>query len=86
MDLSRKKRWPAFGVACIAISILALVQPFVFGPNLGGRIDIGLRESVPVIVLLLAIMAFVFRERVIWPIIGLLLAAFYVGLHLIPCC
>lgn len=84
-DATRTMERPrsVFSVVCVALSALAIIVPFVVGPNLGGEIDIHLRYLVPFVVTAFAVLAFIRRERVILPIIGIVLTACYIGLHLI---
>jgi hypothetical protein len=86
MDSPRKKPWPVFGVTCLLVSLFPLVLPFVASQNLAVQIETktAIQYSNPVIVVFLAAMAFIFRERAVWPIIGILFGAFYAGLELIP--
>lgn len=72
---------PVAGIACLAVALFALTAPFMLN-----RVDVYLRDFVPFAGLFLAALAFIRRERVLWPIIGLLLTTFYVALHFIPCC
>jgi hypothetical protein len=80
---SLKNPKPVFGVACVTLSGVAIIAPFVISPYLGVEVDMYLRAPVPVIATAMAVLALIRRERAIWPIIGLILTAFYVGLHFI---
>jgi hypothetical protein len=80
---STERPKPVFGIVCVALSAAAILVPLVVGPELGGEIDPHLCYLVPLVVVVLAVLAFIRRERVIWPIIGIVLTAFYIGLHLI---
>src|SRR5271163_2169276 len=68
---------------CVALSAVAIIVPFVAGLNLGSKIDTYLKYLVPIVAPAFAVLAFIRCERVVWPIIGIVLAAFNVGLHLI---
>jgi hypothetical protein len=75
-----KRNWPICGVLSAKLPVL------FFGAEFFGSVEsdiLGL-YVVPIVAALLAIAAFFFRERAIWPILGLIFTAFYVGLHLIP--
>jgi hypothetical protein len=77
------KRGPVLSGVCIALMFLAIVLPFALGPERGGRIDIHLRYVLPFVGAALVVAAFLRRERVLWPVVGLILTGIYVGLHLI---
>ena len=62
---------------------LAIVLPFVLGSERGGQLDVQLRYWLPFVGAALVVAGFVRRERVLWPILGLLLTGIYVGLHFI---
>ena len=80
---SSEKRRPVFGILGVSLLLLVLFVEFAADPRLGGRIDIHIRNILPFLGMALAVLAFIRRERAIWPIIGIVLTAFYVGLHLI---
>lgn len=82
-DRQMKRARSILGVACVSISALAIVLPFLFAPDLGGKIDLHLRYFVPLSSVLLVVMAVARGERIIWPVIGLILTAIHVGLHLL---
>jgi len=62
----------------VAIMFVAIGLPFA----LGGELEPA-PYVLPFIGATLVIAAFVRREGLLWPIVGLLLTAIYVGLHLI---
>jgi hypothetical protein len=77
------KRGPVFSGVCVVVMFLAIALPIALGPERGGSLDVQLRYWVPYDGAALVLAAFVRRERVLWPILGILLTAIYVGLHLI---
>jgi hypothetical protein len=77
------KRGPVLSGVCVVVMFLAIVIPFALGPGLGGYLDLQLRYWLPVVGAALIAAAFIRRERVLWPILRLLLTGIYVGLHLI---
>jgi hypothetical protein len=58
MDRPAKKRWPIFGVSCLVIALVPLATPFVINSPLAYHLEEGFQNSIPVIVLFLAVMAF----------------------------
>lgn len=80
---SLMKRGPIVSGVGVALMALAILLPFVLGPERGGQLDIQLRYFLPFVGAALAVAGFVRRERVLWPILGLLVTGIYVGLHLI---
>ena len=77
------KRGPILSGVCVLVMFFAIILPFALGPERGGSLDVQLRYWVPFFGAALIVAAFLRRERVIWPILGLLLTGIYVGLHLI---
>lgn len=77
------KRGPILSGVCVVVMFLAIVLPFALGPERGGSLDVQLRYWLPFVGAALVVAAFIRRERVLWPILGLLLTGIYVGLHLI---
>ena len=77
------KRRPILSGVCVAVMTLAILLPFVLSPERGGQLDIQLRYFLPFVGAALVVAGFVRGERVLWPMIGLLLTGIYVGLHLI---
>ena len=67
----------------MVVMLLAIILPFALGPERGSSLDVQLRYWLPFVGAALVVTAFVRRERVFWPILGLLLIGIYVGLHLI---
>jgi hypothetical protein len=62
---------------------LAIVLPFALGPERGGQLDVQLRYGLPFVGAALVVAAFIRRERVLWPILGILLTGVYVGVHFV---
>jgi hypothetical protein len=78
-----KQRKPVFGIVCVVLSLLPLIMSFVIGLDSAGQVDIKIRNVMPFLTVGLAMVAFILRESIIWPIIGILLTGFYVALHFI---
>jgi len=78
-----ERRKPICGVICALFSILSITQVFVFNESLAVQIELFINDIQPFIVLGLAAAAIIRRERLIWPIIGILLSGFYVALHFV---
>ena len=83
MQSSRRHR-AICGLSCISIMLLSFAVVLGSGSDFGGWVDIHLRYVLPVVCLLLAVCSLIRRERLVWPMIGFVLLAFYIGLHLIP--
>ncbi len=81
--MSPMKRTPILSGICVVVMFLAILLPIVLGPERGGWLDVQLRYWLPFVGAALGLAAFIRRERVLWPILGLLLTGIYVGLHLI---
>jgi len=75
-------RGPILSGVCVSVMCLAIVLPFALGPEHGGSFDVRPRNWLPFVGAALVLTAFVRRERVLWPILGFLLNAIYVELHL----
>ena len=82
-DTPLMKRGPILSGVCVVVMFLAIILPFALGPERGGSLDVELRYWLPFVGAALVVAAFIRRERVLWPILGLLLTGIYVGLHLI---
>ncbi len=78
-----KKTLPIMGASCMALSSIAILMPVATGPDLGGQINVHLRGIAPFVFGALIILSFIRRERVVWSVIGIVLTAFYVGLHFV---
>jgi hypothetical protein len=79
-----KRPRPVLGVICVAFSALGTIAPIIAGKLLGlPYIDVYLRNFVPVVGPVLAVLSFTRRERAVWGIVGIVLSAFYIGLHLL---
>ena len=72
-----------FGIVSIVLSLLGILIPIVAGPNSGDGIDIHARYIIPWAAYGLAALAFVRRERAVWPILGIVVGSLYLGLHFI---
>jgi energy-converting hydrogenase Eha subunit A len=77
-----EKRKSVFGITCAVLSFLAIAIPIV-NPDAGGRFDVEASNVMPFFTIGLAMVAFVRRENIIWPIIGIVLTGIYIALHYI---
>jgi hypothetical protein len=75
-----KKGRPLFGILSVILSGFAVIAPFVVDPQLAYEIEINIA---PPVVAALVVLAFIRRERVIFPIISIMLVAFYIALRFI---
>jgi hypothetical protein len=73
------KRRPILSGVCVVVMFLAIVLPFALGTGRGGWLDVQLRNWLPFVGAALAVAAFIRRERVLWPILGLLLTSILCG-------
>jgi drug/metabolite transporter (DMT)-like permease len=80
---SLKKRKPLCGVICVLFSVFSIAQVFVLSERLATAVELYICDVQPFITLGLALAAFIRKERLTWPILGILLSAFYVALHFI---
>jgi sorbitol-specific phosphotransferase system component IIBC len=84
LKASMKRRKPLFGAIGLVIALFSIIMGVLLGQNLAGQIDIHIRNILPFVAIVLSLIAFIRLERVIWPIITILLTGFYFALHLIP--
>jgi hypothetical protein len=80
---SLTKRKPLCGVICALFSAFSIAQIFVLSERIATDIELYICDVQPFVALGLALAAIIRKERLIWPIIGILLSAFYVALHFI---
>jgi hypothetical protein len=79
-----KRRKPIFGITALILSLAVILLPSLFGFYEGGQIDLFYRSIAPVVIVSTAIMAFILRERPIWPTLSIIFVGFYIAMHCVP--
>jgi hypothetical protein len=81
----QKRSKPVFGVVCVICALWSIAVPLLFfDSSFGDAIELQNHRFISYVVAGLAGISIVRRERIVWAIIGIILACFYEVLHLIP--
>jgi hypothetical protein len=74
---------PIFGLVSMVLVVLGFITTILVGHYFGVEIDPYLQKVLPLAVSVLAVISFIRRERAVWGIIGIILIATYIGIHLV---